>query len=791
MGKFLNKLFFPQERKNYFNINKYIRDFKEGAFKDLFVLGISETNQGSWLKKNFTKEPNALYVGSMGSGKSVAASFTTLTWMLGNNDKTMLFVIDTLKGANDYQALFPLPNVYEVLSSEEKVHRVIDLVYDEMMRRKELFNELKAESIDVYEKKAKRAKWKKQKIARIIMLFEEFHTIPPAINYDKDYKKLNTTAKKFHEIMKVGRSLGIWVIACTQKGTSSDVPTEIVNNFTQKQIFKVNQVEATFLLNNVAPAKLKSSQKGRCYTDYGAVQFPYIPINTQKYLIEEYVKNNPFNADCAYITGREMVESYLLGESTEEIYKFKKLSDLVDGIVSYDAPTVVSILHKKMGHKVEYKNMAVDDFGVSHIVSYRDEDDEEETRIAVSIRVRKKITPKHISMLERGMDEYECPYGIIYTSAEDLNKSLYDAAISKNIEIVDHEDMLRFARKVELGGDQLEFNPSELADDSKEDGIEQGNKDLDSAKKALEERRKEREEYEKIKAQEEAETERLLLEMEREESESVEDEEDISTIIDSLDTEEEDISLDELKPLDPSLLGEDVEDISEEVEDSQPIDMPNPIKEFDPLGDKLQLDPELEEQIKSMIDLKPRLGNNTPQEVKPKVKHIFKINSDETPNLLVHLLKNKEGDVYRALFLVFSDNRVVHKYYLDRKVQGNFSSKDKIKFGLKQSSDWNKMEGVLDPNTFDEMLLEYFNNFEDCDLDINTVCWKEDFSFIKEYTKESNHMADLPTLLDEWVLDCFGDYLKRSEAFEKGKIKIEKDFFGEIAADYEFWKSLN
>lgn len=767
--KFLNKMFFPKKESTAFNLEKYMRDLESNEFKDLFCLGISEKNQGTWLKKEFTKEPNALYVGSMGSGKSVAATFTTITWMLANNDKTILFIIDPLKGASDYQALFGQPNVYEVFGSKEKIHRVIDLVYDELMKREEEFRKLKAENIDTYEKKARMQKLEHSKIARIILLMEEFHAIPPEIEYDRNYKKKNTTAQKFHQIMKVGRSQGIWVIACSQRGTNSDVPTTIVNNFTQKQIFKVNQVEATYLISNTAPSKLTSNQKGRCYTDYGAVQFPYIPIDTQKELIKKYLK--PYNAHCSYITDREMVDRYLEGESTEEIYKFKKLSHLVEGIESYDASMVINILHKKMGHKVEQKDITIDDYGVSHLVSYREDDEDEDTRIAVSIRIGKKLTPKHISRLERGMDEYECPFGIIYTSAEDIQKTLYEMAVNKNIELVDYEDMLRFAKKVERTDGDADFDPTQLADDSKENGFDEL-PDLSKEKEAEKARLKEEKalKLQKIQEQKDKDLEKLKEEIAAQEEE----------VLGNIESSPE----------------EEVVDHGIDLSESQKIELPEEkIKELDPLGDQLKLDEDLEESIRQMIS-KPSpsivktLGGQG--EKKPEVKSSFRIQRDEIPSVLFHLYKNKDEEVYRILFLVMSENKILHKFYLDREVTRNFSTKDKLKLGIKTTNDWNNQESVLDIKSFDESMNEYFDNFKLSDLSVHSVCWQEDFGFLSKYTKDNYYMVDYPSLIDEWIDDLYNDHYSREETLKMSKIEVEKgNFFGDILADYELWKKLN
>lgn len=474
---FLESIFLPKRKANEFTFQRYLQDLEDGLFRDKMCLGICEANGGSYLLKNFSVEPNALYVGAMGSGKSAGACFSLTTWLASNSDHTVVFIVDAVKGANDYRALFKYNetnHVYPILSSEMGIHRVVDLIYDEAMARREIFNSVKAESIHAYEKITGK------KLARIVLMMEEFHSIPYAImNFERDYKVPQTTANKFHTIMRIGRTMGTWVMAASQKSTKSDIPSEIVPNFTQKQIFRVSRSEAAYILGDVKAADIRSDQKGRCETDYGSVQFPFMPVDSQEKLLEKYVK--PLNAECAYLTP-QIIKDYLGGKSTEELYKLKKLSDLVQTIESVDSEIVIRILHKALNHKIESVNSMVDTNGLSHVVTWPTG-----VKVAIMIRVgdKVKVSPKHIGRLSQGMAAYGCTRGIIYTSANDLPQTVYKAAIEAKIELVDHEDLLRLARQIEsktIVADAI--SPSEIADPAKEAGTYQ-NEHVKSAPMAV------------------------------------------------------------------------------------------------------------------------------------------------------------------------------------------------------------------------------------------------------------------------------------------------------------------
>jgi hypothetical protein len=463
---FLDKIFLPKRKSNEFTFERYLEDLDAGTFRDRMCLGVCEANGGSYLLKQFSIEPNALYVGAMGSGKSVAACFSLITWMLSNSDQTILFVVDAVKGANDYKALWPYTSqVYPVLSSENGIIRVIDLIYREAMQRREIFNSVKAESINAYEKITGK------KMARVILMMEEFHSIPYAIlNFDRDFKTPNTPAFKFHQIMRIGRTMGTWVMAASQKSTKSDIPPEIVPNFTQKQIFRVSRQESAYVLGDSKAADIRSDQKGRCETDYGAVQFPYMSQETQVKLLAERMQ--PLTAECAYLKD-QVIKDYIEGKSNEELYRLQKLPDLVSSIASYDAELVIRILHKRLNHTVESVNSMTDNHGISHVVTWPNG-----VKVAIMIRVgdKVKVTQKHVQRLESGLAYYGCSRGIIYTSVTDIPSAVYRSAVDAKMEVVDEEDLLRLARQIEdnmsVSGKihPVTFSPDHLADPAKESG---------------------------------------------------------------------------------------------------------------------------------------------------------------------------------------------------------------------------------------------------------------------------------------------------------------------------------
>lgn len=770
MNLSFKNFFLPKLRGNEFTIDRYIHDLKQGTFRDKWNFGVLESQR--WNLSNMVQEPNAMFLGAMGSGKSVAAMFSTLTWMLANSDQTILFIADTLKGANDYKELFDYPQVFPILNSDEGIHRVIDLIYDEVMARKEVFSSVKANNIFEYEKIKRRDTGNKDfKMARCVLMVEEFHSIPyNVLEFDKNYKIPNTSAFKLFQLMKIGRSYGTWVVACSQKGTKSDVPPEIIGGFLNKQIFRVSPAESSYFLQHIKAAEIAPGQHGRCETSHGTCQFPYIKEDSQKRLLQQYMK--PLDAECCYLTPK-LIEDYLGGRSTEELYRLKKLPDLISGIESYDADLVIAMLHKKLGHKVTQVDSKLDPFGISLTVDWPNRG-----KIAVMIRAgSKKITGKHLVKLVKGMKSMNCDRGILYTSAEDLPSTVYKNAVDLNIEVVDHEDMLRLARQIEAKAQNLkDLDPSKLADDSKENG------DYQSGKKIQEDD-----------------------EDDDDEDENPIDSDEVSGILDSTPPKTSFIKPIEDVPVlgkeESSQLDEEDENskiLSDLLENKQDQDKEENNQKIDTIEVKVKTEEEktFDDSIEGSLLAQGRINVKAVKRL--PVRGQFFLKNDEAPEMLVHLHKNIQGEVYRVLFYVMVNKQVVHKYFIDRQVQGDFDAKDKAKLSIFNTNDWNKQvddinnRAVLSAGEFEKSVLIYLDNFKQYELGmVKVICWSEDVSFLQNILKKSRYMDSNPTVFEE-MAEIYGTETDREVLMSQNTLNIKRqDLFTPIEIDFQIWKMIS
>jgi hypothetical protein len=735
INSILEKVFLPKTKKNNFDVNRFVYDLDHNLFRNKVNLGICAADGGSWLLKDFTKEPNALFVGVMGSGKSVAARYTMLTWLLANSDQTILFIIDTIKGAQDYRYFFDLPQVYPVVGSDEGVHRVLDLVFDEAMARKNLFNSVGVENINAYEEKTGK------KMAKCFVLMEEFHAIPFAIlNFDKDYKIDGTSANKFHTLMRIGRSFGIWFVACTQRSLSSDVPKEMVANFTQKQIFKVSKGESQYVLGSDVAANLRSDQQGRCYTDFGEVQFPLVDETSIKLLLDKYIK--PLTADCAQLTPT-MIKDYISGKSTKELYKHKNYATLARNFENVDSDVLVSLMMESFGFKVTDLDKNLDENNVAMIIEKNGQ------RTAVMIRPESKISAKHIQKLENAIIKHTCTKGIMFTAAAGFANNVYKMAKEKSIELVDKEDLINLALRIENTKNMEELfdiQADELASEEKENGTYNGQKT-----------------------------------------------DDIDDFIEEDPFDKLGVTNNDVQPFTDE--GKNIEIENKKIEDLiEDLDVDSIISEgTSQIKEKfLSKEDDLVKEKEDLVDDSFMNGGsvlNLKKLKRPTLAISVKLFPENNPTLLVHCLKNDNNEVFRVLFYILLDNKIKHRYYIDKKVAGEFSYIQKRKLGVENVAEWNNEPFVLNEIDFTQTVKRYLENFSPCENQAYIMCWQKDLDFVKKYLIEnSNNLVENPTIYEKYFTDMhmMENGQSRDSFIASLGLKVDKtDLFEDIDLDYQ------
>lgn len=279
------------------DLESFINALESGMFDDKLFYGISQRERGFALLDPF-KDPGALYVGKMGSGKSIAMKTTLLVHMLANSEKTMYILYDDLKGMSDYKIFFPMiKNCAYAINDKDKIIPVIEMIYAELLeRKKEFAKNGNANGIPEYEKIMRKKNPNFEGVARIIFCVEEFHSITTndRIKFAYRSETEGTVAFKLRELMRVGRSYGITLLAATQKASGDDFPSTLKSGISMMNAFKVsNPNDVAFMGAELqSAADLPPNTHGRCLgnNDFGEIQYPYIEDSVAQKMINTYVK---------------------------------------------------------------------------------------------------------------------------------------------------------------------------------------------------------------------------------------------------------------------------------------------------------------------------------------------------------------------------------------------------------------------------------------------------------------------------------------------------------------------
>lgn len=124
---------------------KQIKEVSNYLPEKKFILGLPENKNNHYIKESFfkkrklnlfsSKEENILFLGSMGSGKSISALNTVFFDYIKNGKKTTYLILDSMKGGTDFHSFFFLKNVHlnihNPISSNE-----IDILYNVIKNKK-------------------------------------------------------------------------------------------------------------------------------------------------------------------------------------------------------------------------------------------------------------------------------------------------------------------------------------------------------------------------------------------------------------------------------------------------------------------------------------------------------------------------------------------------------------------------------------------------------------------------------------------------------------------------------
>lgn len=459
--KVLNKLLLAPTEKVEGDVKSYVKAIESGRFKDKIVFGISDEERG-FHSLDPVKQPGALYCGGMGSGKSIAMRFSVGTHIAVNSENTFYILVDTLKGMTDYTMLFKddtddfgniikenpyKKNVVAAVNDTSKIVPVVDMIHAECMSRKEEFSRVGANNIYSYDRimqeKAEESGENFDGLARMMICIEEFHAIPnsPQVKFAMRVDQQGSIANKLKELMRVGRSYGIFFMFATQRATSEDVPSQLKPGLSMMMAFRMNNPGEASAMNLPHAQEIGVKQRGRCAYEDGFIQYPYIDDKVLDVMLKKYYK--PLKAKLLKYKSEDYHEA-LGGEGNDGMVWIKPFKDIIKFASQYDIKTITRRLLKEFKIEVELQE---NEAYVADMIGTKYDD-----RYAIRlINTREQGSKKEIEALQKGAEILGCNKILVIVSdiSPPSGVSNLDRAQGDDSIILDNDDLIQIANMLD------------------------------------------------------------------------------------------------------------------------------------------------------------------------------------------------------------------------------------------------------------------------------------------------------------------------------------------------------
>jgi hypothetical protein len=436
--KLLEKLLIAPANIKKFDINEYIQSIETGRWQNLFVFGVAE-HEKDFMAVDLVQRPGALYFGGMGSGKSTAMKFSMITRFLSNSEHDIYILMDPAKGMTDYKTLFPYRgNVALALDDASKIIALVDMLYEEVMARREAFNKVQASDIYKYEE-LMRKKNPSFKLARIMICFEEFHMVinSEALKFAYKCDTEGTAANKFLTLLKISRSYGLGFFFGNQRASSESTPSSLKTGITTFLGFKVNNPGDAAVANLPLAAEIPSNLRGRCVTENGYMQFPFLPDVTAEKLLKKYYR--PLKAQLLKYKIEDFQKA-LEGEGNEGLVLIKPYKEILDQLYSINTLDVCMRFLRTFDFEVSKQgNPAL----AVQLIAQRDG----KKYAVMCIKQRNQTSDKSLESFRQGADILECDNAIIMSNEQLSSGSVLNnlKATFKSVIMVDGEDLNRIS----------------------------------------------------------------------------------------------------------------------------------------------------------------------------------------------------------------------------------------------------------------------------------------------------------------------------------------------------------
>ena len=290
-----------KKNQDPFSFTTYKSALDSGDFEDMFCFGI-EAASLDYQTAIPTADPNSLFIGEAGSGKSAGLMFTVLTHFLSNSEKSAYIILDNGRARRTLTPVIGNDNcifIEKTNQQKQVVEGVIDTLLDEFATRRRIFSEhsteknLEAPVVDIVDYEERTG----ETLCRFVIVIESFyhflHFNLGWFDNTTGYKenRNNSYSNKFLEMLRYGGKYGLnFLIGADRVNIEDDMSRLIQKELQNLNVFRCTHPTSIYLLNNPTASDISPALKGRYISRFGAAHTPMLTESVQSALIEEYKK---------------------------------------------------------------------------------------------------------------------------------------------------------------------------------------------------------------------------------------------------------------------------------------------------------------------------------------------------------------------------------------------------------------------------------------------------------------------------------------------------------------------
>lgn len=301
----------PNENKETVGLREVIDsyDFQNSKYTTAYGLGKDISN--SAIIGNIEKMPHLLVAGTTGSGKSVCLNSMLISLLYKSSPEDLrLILIDPKRLEFSLYNGLPHLLVPNVITDKDKAMNAFDWLIDEMNRRINYFDSLKAgiRNIDEYNSSQLVKSGEKEKMPKIVVVVDELNELMMQTKKEME--------SKIVRIAQLSRAVGIHLVLATQR-PSTDVITGLVkSNLPSRIAFAVSSFTDSLTILGQGGAETLLGYGDMLYAPVGCnkphrIQGAFLS-NLEVEKVVEFVKANN---DCIF---DEDLEDQMFNRNVEE-----------------------------------------------------------------------------------------------------------------------------------------------------------------------------------------------------------------------------------------------------------------------------------------------------------------------------------------------------------------------------------------------------------------------------------------------------------------------------------------